>query len=159
MAGAGDILGTAAKLQHAYRLGDQVGSARADDVNADQAVGSGIGNHLDEALHFIQTARPRVGGEGEFADANVPAALAGLFLGQTNGGNLGRGVNDTGDGVVVHVGFLAGEAFGEGNALFLGFMGEHGAGDQVANGEDAGHVGLEILVDTNLSGAFLDGNP
>jgi hypothetical protein len=38
-----------------------------------------------------------------------------------------------------------------GNAILLGLVGKHGAGDAIANGVDAGHAGTEVIVDLNAT--------
>ena len=50
---------------------------------------------------------------------------------------------------------LAGEVLGDRNALVFGLVGEHGAGDDVTDGVDAGEVGLEVGVDDDAA-AFIE---
>jgi hypothetical protein len=45
------------------------------------------------------------------------------------------------------------EILGHGDALFLGLVGEHGTGDHVADGVDAGHVRLELVIDHDAAAA------
>ena len=63
----------------------------------------------------------------------------------------GHGVDDAGDDLVVHVPGLAGQDFGHRDALVLGLVGEHRPAHDVADGEDAGDVGLEVLVDDDAA--------
>ena len=62
-------------------------------------------------------------------------------------GDLGEGVDHVGDHVVVHVAGLAGQDLGRRHALVLGLVRQHRAGDHVADGVDAGHVGLVVRID------------
>src|SRR5690606_21260627 len=48
-----------------------------------------------------------------------------------------------------HMTGLAGNDFGDGYALILGLVGEHRAGDDVADGIDAGNGGHEVAVGAN----------
>ena len=67
------------------------------------------------------------------------------------------GVGDVGDGEVVDGGAVAGEELGDGGPLFGGFVGEHGAVDEVSDGEDVGLLGLEGGVNGDeSSGVFFD---
>ena len=42
---------------------------------------------------------------------------------------------------------LAGDPFGDGDAVLLGLVREHRAGDDIADGPDAGRGGAEVVVD------------
>ena len=66
-----------------------------------------VGNHLDHAVGVLHRTRPAVGHEGELAGLDGEALLLGLVLSDPHRGNLGMGVADGGDGVVVHVALLA----------------------------------------------------
>ncbi len=66
-------------------------------------------------------------------------------------------VNDRGAAGVIDVPGLAGHQFDGGGPFFLGFVGEHDPADDVANGIDARHVGLEIFVDGDEA-FFVDGD-
>jgi hypothetical protein len=52
---------------------------------------------------------------------------------------------------MVHDAGQAGDEFGHGNALVLGLVREHRAGDDVADGPDAGDAGAEIMVGFDLA--------
>src|SRR5262249_45387466 len=57
------------------------------------------------------------------------------------------GVHDAGDGVVVDVAVARGDELDASDALFFGFVREHRAADDVADGVDARDVGREVVVD------------
>ena len=84
--------------------------------------------------------------KGKAAHRVVDVGLFQRFLGEADGGGLRRGVDDAGDRLVIHVPAPAGNDLGNGDAFFLGLVGEHGACDHVADGVDAGCGGLEALV-------------
>src|SRR3546814_7978408 len=76
---------------------------------------------------------------------------SGLLLGEADRGNLGHGVDDARNDVVVHDAGLAGDILGDRDTFILGLVGEHRAGRDVAARTDAGHLGFEIMVDLYLT--------
>src|SRR6185295_4039534 len=56
-----------------------------------------------------------------------------------------------GDHVVVHVAGLAAQDLGHRHAFVLGLVGQHRAGNHVADGVDAGNAGLKVLVDDDAA--------
>ncbi len=157
VAGVGELLGGGAELEGEGGLGDELGGVGAEDVGADEAVALGVHDELDEAALFADAAGAGVGFEGELGGGIADAALLGFFFGEADGGDFGVGVGDVGDGEVVDGGAVAGEELGYGNAFFGGFVGEHGAVDEVSNGEDVGLLGLEGGINGDeSSGVFFD---
>src|SRR5690606_32257116 len=69
----------------------------------------------------------------------------------------GAGVHDGGDGRVIHVAGLAGDDLGDGDALVLGLVREHGAGDDVADGVDALDAGPKAFVGLDAA-ALVEGD-
>ena len=116
-------------------------------MDAEDAVGLGVGEDLDEAVGVGVAAGAGIGGERKLADPVVDAVVLELLLGRAHRRHLGPSVDHTGDRLVVDVPGLSGEQLGDGHALVLGLVGEHLAADDVADGEDAGNVGLELAVD------------
>src|SRR6266852_4627150 len=129
MTNARDILGRSGKLYDVDRLGNQVGSPRPDNVDAKNSVRACVGNDLDQAIELVEATRPAVGGEGKLANAIFLPELFDLFFGQSYRGHLRPGVNHPGDRVVIDVSFLSRQTLGEGDALLLGLMGQHGTGN------------------------------
>ena len=60
-------------------------------------------------------------------------------------------VNNTRNNVVVHMTRLTGDHFGDGDAFFLRLVREHHAADDIADGEDTGDLGLEVVIDLDKS--------
>src|SRR5256885_1707411 len=87
---------------------------------------------------FTRHSSERV--EGAFADG------AGGFAG-AGGGDFGMGVNDGGHEIPINVAGLAGDPFGDGDAVFLGLVREHRSGDDVADRPHARRSGAELRVD------------
>ncbi len=151
VARAGNVLRGGAVLHSKYELADELAGVGADDVSAEDLVGLGVGDNLDEAFSVVVGARAGVGHEGELADPVRDAVLLQVVLGAANGRDLGVGVDDARDGGVVDVAVLAGHDLDSSNALLLGLVGEHRAGNNVADGVDARHVALEVGVNLDLA--------
>ena len=103
-----DILGTSGKLHRCHTLGNQIRAARADDVNAQDAIGLGIGEDLDYSLGFVHAASARIGLEGKFTNAILTAAGLDLLFGLANTGHFRPGVDHARHGIVVDVRFHPG---------------------------------------------------
>ena len=74
-----------------------------------------------------------------------PLRLGGV-LPHAYAGDLRFGVDDRGDQVPVHVPGPARNPFRHRNAVLLRLVGEHGSGDDVADGPDSGGIGAEVAV-------------
>mmetsp|Transcript_25000 Transcript_25000/g.54508 ORF Transcript_25000/g.54508 Transcript_25000/m.54508 type:complete len:257 (-) Transcript_25000:1017-1787(-) len=151
VAGAGNILGAGTVLDGDDCLGNHLPGVRADDVSAEDPVGFLIGQDLNKSLRTAVGPGAGVGGEGEGTNAVRDACLLELFLGLADGGNLGIGVDNAGDGVVVDVAGVAGNGFHGGNALLLGLVSEHGSIDAVPDGIDGRDGSAEVLIDLDPS--------
>src|SRR5207244_5852092 len=74
------------------------------------------------------------------------AARRSLLLGEADARQLGPGVDDVRDRIVVDVRGLARHALDGDDALLARLVGEHRPGDDVADREHARHTRLEALV-------------
>ena len=119
-------------------------------MDAEHTVGFGIGDDLYKAVCVAVGLGAAVGHHREFADLDLALCLC-LFLGQADAGDFRIGVDDAGNDVMVHNAGKARDEFGGGNALVFRLVREHRAGDDVANGVDAGDAGLEIMADFDLA--------
>src|SRR2546423_989662 len=129
------------------RLGDELARESADGMHAEDAVGFRVGQHLHEPFGLLAPERAPVVGEWE-----APRAVAGAFgfellLGLADPGDLGRGVDHPGDGLVIHMAVLSGDDLRDHHALVLAFVREHRTTHHVADRIDVGHSGTAILVD------------
>ncbi len=152
MAGAREILARGAELHRHRHLLDHHPGLGPEDVGAQDAVAARFGEDLDEALHLAGGPRARVGGHGKAADTVIDAGLLELLLGAADGGHFGMGEDHGRDGVVVDVDPVAGEELGDGHALLLGLVREHGPADDVADGVDPLDGGPEAVVDGDAPG-------
>ena len=138
-------------------LGDELGRARADHVHAEDLVVLLLGDDLHEAFDLVGDAGAGQDAELERADLHVVAALARLPLGQADAADLRIAVGAAGHLVVVDgPELLAGDPFGERDALGRRQMRELRVPrlverDDVADRGDAGHAGLEPLVDVHVA--------
>src|SRR5206468_2072562 len=153
--GAGHVLGAGGELDRERSLGDQVRGARAQDVEADDAIAPRVGEHLHAALGLAEAAGAAVGHEGEGPHPHLEPAARGVLLGEPDARQLGPGVDDARDGVVVHVAGEAGHQLDRGDAFLLGLVREHGPPDRVADRVHARHAGLEALVHRDAA-AFVE---
>src|SRR5262245_20010387 len=148
---ARDVLRARAELDRDRGLGDEIGGARPEDVDAEDAVGLRVRDDLDAAVGLSEAARAPVRHERERADRDVDAALRGVLLREPDARELGRGVDDARDRVVVHVPGDSGHELDGGDALLLRLVREHRAGDRVADREDARDGRLVALVHLDAS--------
>src|SRR5690606_3865507 len=141
------VFGAGAELHGNGALLNQLGGARADHVNAQHAVGLGVGDDLDEAGGLVGGHGAAAGGERRDADVDVHALGLQRLLGLADPGDFRVGVDNARDQVVVHLGLLPGDALGDHHALFRGLVGQHGAAHHVTDGVHARHAGGAVVVD------------
>ena len=115
-------------------------------MEADDAIGTHAGKHLHAAVGLVETPGATVRHERERAHRNRHAARRGLLLRQTDARELGPGVDDVRDRVVVHVRGLPRHALDGDDALLARLVREHRTRDDVADGEHAGDARLEAVV-------------
>ena len=115
-------------------------------MHAQDFVGRGVGQKLDEAGGITQCAGAAIGQKRERARLVRHAVRLELLLGASHPGNLRAGVNHPGNGIEVDMSMLTGNALGHGNALFFCLVRQHGATHHVAHRPDVGQVGLAVAV-------------
>ena len=150
-AGAGHVFGAAAVFHVRAGRGDHLGRALGDHLDAEELVGLGAGDDLDETRGAVGSDRAAVAGELELTDGDFDVLGLGFGFGEADAGDFGVGVDDARDDAVVHVALLAGEVLGDRDAFFFGLVREHRAGDDVTDGVDAGQVGLVVSVDDDAA--------
>ena len=87
-------------------------------MHTQHLVGILVAQHLDHAVGFLHGTCPAARRKREYAAA---AGIAGSFqrlLRLADPGDLGLGVDNRGDGVVIHFGLLSGDTLGDGNTFF-----------------------------------------
>src|SRR6185503_431524 len=78
--GAGDVLGAGAELDGEAGLCDQLGGVGPQDVEPEDPVAPGVGDHLDEAVPLAHRASPAVGREADGAGRDLETLRATLLL-------------------------------------------------------------------------------
>ena len=136
---------------------DQFGDLRADHVRAEQLAGLLVEDHLDQALVLAERDRLAVADERKTPDADFAAALFRFRFGQTDRGDLRVAIGAAGNEVLVHrVRMQALDRLDADHALMLGLVRQHRRAGDVADGVDAGHVGLAVAVDHHAAAIGLD---
>ena len=126
-------------------------AAGADDVQAQHAVGLGVGQDLHEARGLGHGHGAADGGEREAAGLVGHALGLELLLGLADPGDLRRGVDHVGDGVEVDVARQAGDQLGHGDAFLEALVRQHRAAHAVTDRPDAVHAGVAVLVHHDLA--------
>src|SRR5215475_11019492 len=107
-----------------------------------------VADQFDEAGGVAQPLRLAVRREREFCDVDVEAALARLFLGVTEAGDLQLAESGAGHHVELQLdGIDPRDVFSRDDAHRLGHMSEHQFGGHVADGVDVRNIGLHPAVD------------
>src|SRR3990172_10155673 len=120
-------------------LRDQLSGLVAQDVDAQDVAGVGVGHELHEAVRLIVDERHSVAAEGEALRFHAPSALPRLLLREAHRRHVRAGVGHAGYAAVVQgLNILAGDRLGGEVALGGGDVGELEPADNVAHGEDAG---------------------
>ncbi|MGY3082320.1 hypothetical protein ACVWZZ_008728 [Bradyrhizobium sp. LM6.10] len=127
---------------------NQLGDLCADHVGAEELAGLLVEDHLDQALVLAERDRLAVTDEGEAADADLAATLLGLGFGEADGGHLRLAIGAARDQVLVHgMRVQALDRLDADHAFMLGLVREHRGTRDVADGIDAGDVGVAVAVD------------
>src|SRR6202035_6023692 len=100
----------------------------------------GVGQDVDETFGGEVHLGAGIGGEGKLSDVVADISGLELLLGFADRSDFRISVNHVRNDVVVHVSSLAGENFGDRDAFLLGLVRQHRAGDDIADGIDAGDV-------------------
>src|SRR5437867_1015714 len=114
-----DVLRRSAILERLHRFLNQLRHVRSDHVRAEQLVGLGVGNELDEAGSLTRRARARVGGEGEFSGLVLPSARFHFVFSESDRRNLRPGVYYRRHRLVIHVRLLPRDYLSRDDAFVL----------------------------------------
>ena len=131
-----------------YYFGNQFGHVGANHVRAEPFAVFLVENNFHETVFHARRGGFAGGREREFTHQNVVAFGFGFGFGVAHAGDFGRGVGAAGDVLVVErLGVVAGDFLDADDAFGRGNVGQRGAGHNVTNGVNAGHVGLVEVVD------------
>lgn len=155
VAGAGNILAGSAILEGKGTLSNHLTGVRTDDVDTENTVGLGVGDHLNHALSVKVGLGTGVGAEGEGTDAVGNTSLLEFLLGLANPGNLGEGVHDRRNAAVVDVAVALLDVLDDSNGLLLSLVGKHGAEGDITNAANVGDLGAVLGVDDDTAALIL----
>ena len=131
---------------------DELGDFGADHVGAEQLAGLLVEDHLDQALVLAERDRLAVADEGEAADADLDLLLLGRLLGQADRRDLRRAIGAAGNEPLVdRMRIEPLDRLDADDAFVLGLVREQRRAGDVADGIDAGHVGLADAVDDDCA--------
>src|SRR5690554_4635486 len=116
-------------------------------MRAQDAVGLGVCQHLHKPVGIVDRAGAPVGLKEEFAGLILDAFFVQLGGRFADACDLRIGINDVGDRVIKYMRAHAVHALDADNTLVFGEVGEHRAGDDVADGVDAFDRGFVVAVD------------
>src|SRR6185437_3953258 len=146
VAGASDVLRGGTELDRERGFGNHVARLCAQDMHPKYAVALGVGDHLGEAVRRGDSLGAGIGGKGELADLVGDAGRLEFFLRLADARNFRRGVDDSGDRIVVDVAGLARDPFGAGDGLVFRLVRQHRALAAIADRPDAGNIGGVVRV-------------
>ena len=149
--GQGQIFGRGPEFHRHANLVDQIAGCRADDVRPKDTIRVRICQNFDKAVACEIRLGPAVAHKAELANLIGCASFFQGLFGDADIGDLGVGVDHTGDNTVVHVPMFARNRVGHGHAFVFGLVGQHRTFDHVTNGVDAGDVSLPVGVDGDLT--------
>src|SRR5579859_3456316 len=136
------------QIHRHYVALDELGHFGADHVGAEQLPSLLVEDHFDQTLILAERDRLAVADEREAADADVAFLLLGGLLGEAHRGDLRRAIGAAGNEPLVHRMRLQSlDALDADHAFMLGLVREQRRAGNVADGIDAGHVGLAGAVD------------
>ena len=107
VAGARKIFGRAAEFHQHRRLVDHLAGFAADDVNAEHAIGLGIGENFHETISGLIDLRAAVGSERKLANVVGDAGLFQFFFGFAERSDFRRRIDHTRNHIVIHMAPLA----------------------------------------------------
>ena len=149
MTGTGDVFRRRTELDCERDLSNQGAGVGADNMRAEHAVRVRVFQNLHKAVGRLVDLGATIGREREFAGAVLHARFLQFLLGLSGRGDFRIRIDHARDRVVIHMAGLTGEDFRHRNAFIFGLVREHRPRDDVADGKDALHIRLEMLVDDN----------
>ena len=127
-------------------------AAGAEDVGAEDLLGVGVDEDLDEAFGFAFFDGAADAGHGAGADEGWLSGFADFGFGEADAAEGRVGVEGVAeDAVGDAAGIVVEEVGGDDFEVVVGGVGEGAAAVAVAHGPDAGDVGAELVVDGDVA--------
>src|SRR5258706_7837091 len=155
MANHADVFAAGAELHCYDTLGNQFRGHVTDHVHAENAVGRGIGEELDQPRRVTHRPRPRVGAERHRSAAIVYTLRLQLLFGLADPSDFRRGVDHPGNSVEIDMRMLADNPLCHRDALFLALVREHRPAHHVAHGPDTRNAAAAVVIDDDET-AFVE---
>ncbi len=133
----GNVLATGGKGYGGGGLGNEIARPRAKDVNPENTIALGIGQHFHFAFDLTQRMGAAIGAEGKDPASIVSPIPLQILLGLADGGYLRIGVHHVGNRMIIDMAIACDNAFDTSNPFFLSFMGQHRTTDDIADRIDA----------------------
>ncbi len=125
---------------------DQITRRRTDDVGAQKLPGFLVRQKFHKALRNQVRFGPAIAHERKLANFVGAALFLQRLFGQTHCGDLGRCVDHTRNDRIVHMAMPPGDLLSDRHAFVFRLMGQHWPFGDIANGVDAGDIGLPACV-------------
>jgi hypothetical protein len=151
MARAGNVLSGRTVFEGESSLSNHLTSIGSDDVNTQQTVGLGVGEHLDHALGVEVGLGTRVGAEWEGSNSVGDVLALEFLFALANPSNLRVGVHDGGDGCVVDMSVSLLDVLNDSNGLFLGLVGKHRTECYITHTADVRELGAVLGIDDDTA--------
>lgn len=130
-----------------------------NDVYTENSVRLLLGEELDKAFGVEVRLCSGVGSKGEFSNIVLNTGGLEVLLGLSYPGNLGVGIDDGRNAVVVDVAVSRFEEFDSSNTFLLSLVGKHGSKCHVTDTLDVLDRGAELIIDDDATlVVFLDTN-
>lgn len=146
-----DILARCAVLESQSTLSNHLTGVGANDVDTQQSVRLGVGEHLDHTLGVLVGLGSGVGAEGESSNTVRDLLVLEVLLALADPGNLGEGVHNGGNGTIVHVAIALLDVLDDGNGLLLSLVRKHRPKGSVTDASDMGDLGSVLGVDDDTA--------
>ena len=127
-------------------------------MNAQDTICLLVRQHLDFAFCLPHRTGASVGDKGKDSFAVFDAFLFQLFFCFSDGGDFRIGIGNTGNRIVINVTITCHQALGKCDSFVFRFMCQHGAADNIADGEDAFDGGFVMGVDRDKP-SFIQRDP
>ena len=116
-------------------------------MRAENAIRLRVGDELDHSIELFVCDRATVRAKRKFADTIINPLLFRLLFGHSNASQLGIGVNDSGDRIIINMAIFSRDPLDAGDPLVLGLMRQHRTCDHVADRVNAIDFRFEMFVD------------
>src|ERR1700704_1110816 len=135
---------------------NQFGHLGTDHVRTEQLAGLLVEDHLDQSLVFAERDRLAIADKRETPDADLTPALFGPRFREPDRGNLRIAIGAARNEILVGgMRMQALDGLDANHAFMLGLVRQHRWPRDVADGVDAGYIGLAVTIDHDAAAVGL----